>query len=339
LKTARDSGFVSSSHSILRVVKTLPIFGSVLGLGGLCNAWRAAHAAWGLPLLGAHVLAVLATVSVIGCWLLLARELTRDGSGLLRALWGIARQPLGALFSMTALVESLVLQPFVPNFARALFVVAVSAQFLLGVECGAALWRSQRASTDITPTLLMPTVGGFFLGSLCASRFGFSELGLMTFGAGLVSWLVTESVVIWRLMNAPLPVTARATLGIHVTPAAIGCLACLSLAGPVQALAPLLFGYAILQAAVILRVGVWLREQAFSGTAWAYTFGISALSSSAIGFVQRSPSGAIAASALPVFIVANLVIGFIALRSAALIVRSAMSRWTHVSTVRDAQSE
>jgi hypothetical protein len=40
-----------------------------------------------------------------------------------------------------------------------------------------------------------------------------------------------------------------------------------------------------------------------------------------------------------VFIVANLVIGFIALRSAALVVRSAMSRWTHVSTVRDAQSE
>jgi tellurite resistance protein len=327
VETGRGGGFFSSLQSILWAVKTLPLFGSVLGLGGLCNAWRAAHVAWGVPLWGAHFLAVLASLSVLACWLLLARELSRFGSDWARQLLLVVREPLAALFSMTALVESLVLQPFTPTFALALFSVALCAQFLVGVECGAALWRAQRSAGTITPTLLMPTVGGFFLGSLCASRFGFAELATVTFGAGLFSWLVTESVVIWRLMNEPLPVAARSTLGIHVTPAAIGCLACLSMSGPAGAIAPLLFGYALLQAAVVLRVGAWLREQPFSGSAWAYTFGISALSSSAIGFAQRSPSGALAACAWPLFLAANLVIGFIALRTMSAASRLLPLRW------------
>ena len=76
----------------------------------------------------------------------------------------------------------------------------------------------------MTPILLMPTVGGLFVGTL-ASEIAGPQLGLLLFGAGLVSWLVIESVVLHRLMRLALPPPLRATLGLHLTPPAIACVA------------------------------------------------------------------------------------------------------------------
>ena len=80
-------------------------------------------------------------------------------------------------------------------------------------------------------------------------------------------------------------------------------------------------GYALLQALVMLRLVPWLREQLFSPAAWAYTFGVSALPLAALRFVERGQTGPIAVLALPLFLGANLIIGWIALRTIALAVQ------------------
>ena len=80
----------------------------------------------------------------------------------------------------------------------------------------------------------------------------------------------------------------------------------------------MLFGYALLQGLVMLRLVPWLRGQAFSHRSWAYTFGIAALPLAALRFVELGQTGPIAALALPLFVGANLAVGWIALRTVLL---------------------
>jgi tellurite resistance protein len=80
----------------------------------------------------------------------------------------------------------------------------------------------------------------------------------------------------------------------------------------------MLFGYALLQALVMLRLVPWLRQQPFSPAAWAYTFGVSALPLAALRFVERGQTGPITFLSILLFVGANLVIGWIALRTVRL---------------------
>ena len=149
------------------------------------------------------------------------------------------------------------------------------------------------------------------------------ELGLLFFGAGLLSWLTLESVVVHRLILKTLPVGLRASLGLHLAPPAVACVAYLAVTdGPPDRLAQILFGYALFQALVTLRLVPWLRRQPFSPAAWAYTFGVSALPLAALRLTERGLAGPSAALAVPLFVAANLVIGWIAVRTLALLLGS-----------------
>jgi tellurite resistance protein len=314
-------------------MKTLPLFGMVLGLSGLCNVWRSAQALWYLPAWVAHALAVLAMGSAVLSWSLLRRELSASPLGLWRGAIMLLREPLAALLTMTSLLLSLVLRPYASSVASALFAVAGLGQIALAIECAASCLRGARTPETITPALLMPTVGGLFVLSLCTSTFVSSEVALPVFGAALVSWLITESVVVMRLMNRELSPESRAALGIHVTPAAIGCLACLALQPDPHSPWPrLLLGYAVLQALVVLRLTPWLRVSAFTPSAWAYTFGASALSASALQLARRAPDGAAALLALPTFVAANGIIAWIFVRTVAFALRATQKRAAAATT-------
>lgn len=133
------------------------------------------------------------------------------------------------------------------------------------------LWMGDRAFEATTPILYMPTVGGGFVAAITCAAFGMKELGLLYFGAGLLSWLTLESVVIHRLILQTLPVPLRASLGLHLAPPAVACVAYLAVTdGPPDRLAQILFGYALLHALVMVRLVPWLRQQPFSPAAWAY---------------------------------------------------------------------
>ena len=85
-------------------------------------------------------------------------------------------------------------------------------------------------------------------------------------------------------------------------------------------LAQAMFGYALLQCLIVARLAPWLRQQPFSTAAWAYTFGIAALPLAALRFVERGQTGPIADLALPLFVAANLIIGWIGLRTLRLVI-------------------
>lgn len=292
------------------------LFGMVLGLGGLTNAWRAAEALWNLPPGVGNALAGVTCALWGGCAVGLIGKAAWARSALLRELQDPSGGALFALVPMATLVVSLVVQPTQPEVAWWLFSVGSLGQVGVGVWSTAGLWRGDRELHTINSALLMPTVGGFFVSAVAASKFDAVPLGVLFFGAGLGSWLVTESVVLQRLILQALPRSSRATLGIHLTPPAIASVAYLSLShGAPDRFAQMLFGYAVLQGFVTLRLLPWLREQPFGLGTWAYTFGLSALAIAAIRFGSLGQVGPIAALAAPLFVFANGVILSVALRT------------------------
>jgi tellurite resistance protein len=297
----------------------VPYFGMVLGLGGLGNGWRVAARVWSAPTFIGEVLALTAATIWFLWFVLYALKWAHSPLAAISELRHPVQAFFVALVPVATLMASVALAPHLPVVAWVMFVAGVGGQVCFSAWGVGGLWQGGREAEATTPVLYMPTVGGGFVSAIACGTFGYPEAGLLFFGAGFLSMVVMESVILHRLMTHKLPVSLRATLGIHLAPPAVACVAYLSVTdGPPDRLAQMLFGYALLQALVMLRLVPWLREQPFSPAAWAYTFGVSALPLAALRFVERGQLGPIATLALPLFIGANLIIGWIALRTFAL---------------------
>jgi tellurite resistance protein len=302
-------------------------FGMVLGLGGLGNGWRVATRVWNAPSFVGEVLSLCAA-TVWLAWLVLY--------GL---KWVIAREeavaelqhPIQsffvALIPVATLMASISVAPYLPAMAYSIFVLGVAGQLLFSVWAVGLLWQGGRDMAAITPTLYMPTVGGCFVSAIACGAFGLPETGLHFFGAGFLSLIILESIVLHRLISHTLPTNLRATMGLHLATPAVGCVAYLSVTeGPADRFVQMLFGYALLQALVMLRLLPWLRQQPFSPAAWAYTFGVSALPLAALRFVERGQAGLASLLSVPLFIGANLLIGWIASRTLQLALTGGTTR-------------
>ncbi|WP_457090701.1 dicarboxylate transporter/tellurite-resistance protein TehA [Microvirga sp. P5_D2] len=291
-------------------------FGMVLGLGGLGNGWRAAARVWSAPTFIGEALSLAAAL----VWLVwLVMYVLKWATSREEALAEL-RHPIQAFFialvPVATLIASIAVAPYLPATAWTMFVFGVASQVVFSAWVVGELWQGGRHTDATTPTLYMPTVGGCFVSAIACGSFGYPEAGLLFFGAGFLSMVVLESIVLHRLMTHTLPVALRATMGLHLATPAVGSVAYLAVTdGRPDRFVQMLFGYALLQALVMLRLVPWLRQQPFSPAAWAYTFGVSALPLAALRFVERGQTGPISILAIPLFIGANLVIGWIALRT------------------------
>lgn len=294
-------------------------FGMVLGLGGLGSAWRIAGRIWGYPAWIGEALCLTATA----VWLVWLVMFALKWLCARPAALGEIREPTMSfsigLVPMASLLASLYLKPYAPELAWWIFAVAAVAGVLYTAWLTGGAWQGGRAIEATTPLVYLVPVGAGFLGAIAAGSFNHSDVAVMLWGAGAISWLVWESVVLQRLMTHSMPVGLRATIGIQLAPPAVGCMSYLSFTdGPPDRLALMLLGYALLQGVITLRVVPWLREQPFGPAAWAYTFGIAAVAVSALSMVEKGQTGVIAQLALPLFVLANLFIGWIAVRTVGL---------------------
>jgi tellurite resistance protein len=304
------------------------LFGMVLGLGGLANAWRAAARLWGWPGATGDVLAVLAisvwailAVIHIGRWLLLPQTALAE-------LRHPVRSSFVALAPISTAVASTALAPFAHTPAAWLMILGVVGQMAFGVTTMAGFMRGERATADTTPGLYVPIVGGFLVSAIAASAFGYRDSAVLLFGAGLLSWLTLESVILSRLLSgSALAVELRATMGLYFTPPGVACVAYLAITdGPPDIFAQGLFGYALLHAAAALWLAPWLLKQKFSTPYWAYTFGLSALPMAALRLAERGQTGPAAVLALPLLCASTLAIGAILIGTLVLLARHLLGR-------------
>ncbi len=298
--------------------KSLPasFFGMVLGLSGLGQAWRLSVTLWGMPsLIGEALLliSVLLWATLLCVYIYQAiwnSETTRQE--FLHPVQGSTP----ALLAVSTLLIVLAVLPYSRTIAWLLTAAGISWHLAFSLWHTGVLWQGGRNNSDTTPALYLPTVAGNFTSAAALGGLGHADWGWLFLGAGIFSWLALESHVVQRLwqQNA-LPVAQRPLLGIQFAPPAVCAMAWMMLApGSSDHWLLMLWGYGLYQLLLGLRLGKWLGAHPFSLSYWAYTFGIAAATVCCLKLTLVGVEAAHFLS-IPIFIIANLFIGYLALRT------------------------
>ena len=303
--------------------KYIPVsfFGMAVGALAWGHAWRVATQVWPLP----PVLAQLAAAVGLLIWLtvLLAYGLKwwqqRQAARL--ELDHPVMSAMAALGPVSTLLAAMTLQPWVPELAWALFGLALGAQLLLGLWLVSRFWQGGRAAETINASVYLPAVAQNFVAATASASLGWTTLGALFFGAGVFSWLALQPLVWGRAATlAPLAAAQRPLQGIELAPPVVGGLSYLALtSGPPDLLAKMLLGYGLYQGLLALRLSPWTRQAGFAPTYWAFSFGVMALATMALRFLERAPQELLWQYLAPLaFAVANGVMALLLWHTAAL---------------------
>ncbi|MDP5238540.1 dicarboxylate transporter/tellurite-resistance protein TehA [Uliginosibacterium sp. 31-16] len=305
--------------------RSLPasFFGIVLGLAGLGQAWRVAHALWGLPILiGEALLGIAALVWAALLALYLVQAL-RQPERVRQEFSHPVQGGTPALLGVATLLIALAVLPWSHTVAICLTAAGIAWHLGFSLWHTGALWQGGRDALDTVPTLYLPTVAGNFTSAAALGGLGLAEWGWLFLGAGMFSWLALESLIIGRLWHASaVPVRQRPLLGIQFAPPVVCAMAWLMLApGSTEHWILMLWGYGLFQLLLGLRLGRWLGEEPFAPSYWAYTFGIAATT---VCCLKLAVAGVAPARqlAIPIFVGANAFIAYLALRSLNLLFKA-----------------
>jgi tellurite resistance protein len=285
-------------------------FGIVLGIAGLGTGWRVAATIWPVSpwigevvLAGATILWGVIAFFYAGKWLFARND-----------AWKEFDHPVQCCFvGLTGVATLLIAVAVLPYSSTASWILAVCGGV---IQIGFALYRTgsllqgSRDTRDNTPILYLPLVAGNFVAAIALGALGQSSWGVLFFGGGLLAWLALESVILHRLYTAePVALPFRPSLGIQLAPPAVGAVAWLGVnGGSLDLFAQVLVGYAILQLLIAVRLLPWIFKQPFATSYWSFGFGVTALPLATLILTKRGVGGAVAHLAIPLFVLANLVI-------------------------------
>ncbi|WP_250525789.1 dicarboxylate transporter/tellurite-resistance protein TehA [Caballeronia sp. GAWG2-1] len=284
-------------------------FGIAVGLLALAGAWRAAAHVWAIP----AVVPPLLTAGALSVWLALMIAYARKWLIERDAAIAEMAHPVQSSFAALAPVSTLLAAQAVQNYSRelaiVLFVAGVVSQLGLGAYLHGRFWQGGRKPELTTPAIYLPTVAPSFVAGTAAASLGWTQIGALFFGAGVFSWLAIESIVMHRAaVHDPLPDALRPTLGIQLAPPVVGGVSYLAITHGVPDLfAYMLLGYGLYQAMMLTRLLPWIRQQSFTPSYWAFSFGVAALPTMAIRMLERGAAGPLLWLAPASFIVANVV--------------------------------
>ena len=289
----------------------------VLGLSGLGQAWRLSIRLWDMPseigegvlLLSVLVWAVLLVVYVL--------QAIRYPEIVRKEFLHPVQGSTPALLAVSTLLIVLAVLPYSRLLAWILAVAGITWHLAFSLWHTGAQWQGGRDNLDTVPALYLPTVAGNFTCAAALGGLGHPEWGWLFLGAGFFSWLALESLIIQRLWHPKaLPVAQRPLLGIQFAPPVVCAMAWLMLdTGASDHWLLMLWGYGLFQLLLGMRLGSWLGTQPFSPSYWAYTFGIAAATVCGLKLALAGV-GAAQILAIPIFVGANLFIGYLSLRTA-----------------------
>ncbi|WP_429301071.1 dicarboxylate transporter/tellurite-resistance protein TehA [Paraburkholderia sp. GAS199] len=309
-------------------------FGIAVGATAFANLWRVAIRVWHLPASVGDVL----TVAALAIWLAMLAAYAHKWLTRADEARAEMQHPLqssyAALGPVSSLLVAQLILPYAHTFALALFWIATVAQLALGAYLHGRFWQGGRKPELVTPAIYLPTVAPGFVAGTTAAALGFHQLGGLFFGAGLLSWLAIESLILHRAaVHEPLPEPLRPLLGVQLAPPVVGGISYLSLTTGVPDLFALaLLGYGLYQMLILLRLLPWIRQQPFTPVYWAFSFGVAALPTMAARMVERGAGSPLDWIAPVLFVASNLVIGILAVKTLGLLIRGKLIAPADVQT-------
>ncbi|MBV8713372.1 MAG: hypothetical protein JOY56_16405 [Solirubrobacterales bacterium] len=305
------------------VVRLPPTFFAIaFGLAGLALVWRLMASTYGSP--AALADALFLTAGLVWA-LLMAGSLTR-AVRMPREILGELRDPVlspfWALPSVIGMLLSVGLQPHAPGAGKVVFVIFLIATVLVGGWVTGQWIADPLDQAKLHVGYLLPTVAGGLVGAQCAASFGLRGIGWLSFGIGIVCWLLLGSLILNRLFFVEmLPGALVPTLAIELAPPAIAGSAYFALHG--SAAGPVAYafaGYAALMVLVQVRLLPSYARLRFSPGFWSFTFAWCAVVGLTLRWlrIEHPPGEAVCAA---------LAAGGVSLLVAAVAARSALAIW------------
>ncbi|HHT7895335.1 TPA: dicarboxylate transporter/tellurite-resistance protein TehA [Pasteurella multocida] len=303
----------------------LPInyFGIILGLSALSLAWRyAIPLCEGATLVSESLFAVSAMI-----WLTFIGAYAYKWFNSHQQLKADLQHPLlgnfVSLIPITTILIGIGLVPYNMLLGIVLISLGIITQLAFAVYYIPGMWRGVHQAEMTLPAIYLPTVATNFVSATALGVLGYSELGMVFFGAGFFSWLVLEPIVLQRLRTLqPVPEPLRPMIGIQLAPAFVGCSAYLTLnGGKLDLFALMLLGYGVLQLLFLIRLLPWIFVNGFTPTMWAFSFGLASMAKVALLFYQNTSDNLLATLSLALFIFANFSIGLMLLNTGYLVLK------------------
>ena len=298
-------------------------FSIVLGLSALGLAWRYGAHAVALPALVGETLLGLATV----IWLIF---IVAYGVKWLRfrhqakaELQNLIQCCFISLIPITTILMGLAALPYGFPLSVGLITLGIIGQLVFAAYRAAGLWRGIHKVEATTPIMYLPTVATNFVSGTALGYLGYSEVGMLFFGAGVFSWLSLEPAILHRLRNLePVAPAVRPAIGIQLAPAFVGCSTYLVLnGGEIDLLVKLLIGYGVLQLLFLIRLLPWLFQNGFTVSFWAFSFGLASMANVGLHLYQGTSNMILGILGLSLFWFASIIIGLLIFGTLYLIMR------------------
>jgi tellurite resistance protein len=310
--------------ALARVSRLPPnVFSIPFGIAGLASVWRLMTAIYGSPEAVADALYLAAAAILLALlWGALVRAARRPGQ-ILAELRDPVCSPFWSLPAITGILLTVGLEPHAHDLAKVLFTVFFVVTLLFAGWIGGEWIVGDLDAVQFHPGFVLPAVAGGFIGAEGAGVFGMEGLGWLSFGIGLVSWMVLSSLTFNRLYLGPkLPAALVPTLVITIAPSAVGGVAYFQLHGlAVDTLAYVFAGYTVLMALVQVRLLPLYRSLEFGPGIWAFAFCWAAVTALGLRWLQiEDPPHASLYAGLGAGAV-SLLVAAIAARTVAAVVR------------------
>jgi tellurite resistance protein len=287
------------------------------GLVGLARVWRLAGGLYGLSAAIGNALFLVAVLVFLLLFASLVIKLVLAPKTVLADLADAAIGPMSSLLPITGMLLAVGLEPYAFDAARVLFLVFFVATVLLGGWYTGQWIVADLDASNFGPAYYLPTVAGGILGADSAASFSLTGLAWLSFGIGMISWLMLGPIILNRLYFRPgLPAALTPTLAIIIVPSVIAGNAYFVLTGGrIDPLAYVLAGYVVLMALVQLRLLPLYLKLKFSPGLWAFAFSYAAAAAYALRWIHLAQFAGVPMLAYVVLAAITLFIGAIALRS------------------------
>ncbi|WP_301099176.1 dicarboxylate transporter/tellurite-resistance protein TehA [Otariodibacter sp.] len=308
--------------------KVFPIptsyFGIVLGLSALGLAWRYATPFLQSTLSLYHLLEVIPHI-VSESLLLIAGIAWVIFISAYMWKWiayrAIAKEELShpllgsfvSLIPITTMFVGLIILPYITIVGQIFIFVGIIVQLLFASYYMAGMWRGTYNIESTTPVLYLPTVASNFVSATALATLGYTEWAYLFWGAGTLSWLSLEPVILNRLRTIePITEQIRPVISIALAPTFVACATYLTInGGVIDLIAKAIIGYGILQFFFFLRIIRWIIVRGFTISLWGFSFALASMAKVGIYLHIATQGQSIGVLGLPMFIIANLCIGIL----------------------------
>ena len=270
---------------------SIAMFGMVMGIGGLANAWAAAHHVLGVPLWISQALLTLALL----CFVTLAiAHLAKLGFCFAEVAEEFAHPVRSSFFpavSVSMVVLSIGVRPYALPLAEALWWLGAVMHFVLAVTLIRRWILHAQDESVLTPAWFIPVVGNILV-PLGGVPLGHVEISWFFFSVGLVFWLAFFTIVLHRVLFVPaMSQRSMPTLFILLAPPSIGLSAYLAFTGGQPgALGDIFYCLALFIAILLASLWRHVAHGAFFMSWWAMTFPADGWAGASIGFFHARPS-------------------------------------------------